>query len=303
MEIQFFAMGCPCTIHIVSEGKCAEEACEAAVQEVRRLEGRYSRYDSDSLLSAINRAAKNGGSIQVDDETAFLIDRAFEARESSDRLFDITSGVLRAVWNDDLRRPPTDEELAPLLARIGMDKLLWRWPTLSFLAQGMELDLGGIVKEYAADRAAQKLVEAGEPGGFVSLGGDLAVLGPQADGAAWRIGVSDPKHPENALATLFVTRGGVATSGLYERFWEFDGVRYGHLLDPRTGRPIDGPPSVTVADVSCLTAGLSATIALLLADRGLRWLDARGSSYLYIDAEGAPRGPLIAGPLSDAVSP
>lgn len=132
----------------------ATEAAEAAIAEVVRLERRYSRYRADSDLSEINRAARRGGAIRVDPETADLIDHAFAAWRRSDGLFDITSGPLREIWREGRATPPGSAELTPILARIGLKRIDWRRPMLSFIVAGMELDFGGLAREYAADRAA-----------------------------------------------------------------------------------------------------------------------------------------------------
>ena len=113
--------------------------------------------------------------------------------------------------------------------------------------------------------------------------GDLAVIGPNLDGSPWRIGISDPKDPQTAIATLFVSKGGVATSGDYERYWEFDGRRYGHILNPLTGWPVQGLLSATVAAESCLEAGTFSTTAILKSDEGIAWLSDHAPAHLYTD--------------------
>jgi hypothetical protein len=124
----------------------------------------------------------------------------------------------------------------------------------------MELDFGGIGKEYAADRAAAVLAQSGVEYALVNLGGDVRVVGPQADGAPWRIGIRHPREPNRVLATIALSEGALATSGDYERFFELEGKRYCHILDPRAGRPVDTFQSVSVVAPLCVVAGSCATI-------------------------------------------
>ena len=282
LHLDFFAMGCPCAIAL--EGPDAAATAAAAIAEVERLERAYSRYRSDSIVSAINQAAQRGGMIDVDDETAALIDFAFELHHRSGGLFDITSGLLRRLWNDEVTEPPAAHALAAILEKIGLDKVGWTRPRLAFAQAGMELDLGGLAKEYAADRAAALCRSLGATRGIIDLGGDLALFGANPDGSPWRIGVADPSHPSRAAATLFVPGcGGVATSGDYRRFWQFGGRRYGHILNPRTGWPVEGLLSVTVVSGNCLEAGAVSTIAILKGEEGARWLALNADAHVYID--------------------
>ena len=165
-------------------------------------------------------------------------------------------------------------------------KISWRRPQLTFSVPGMELDFGGIAKEYAADRAADVCASAGLLCGLVNLGGDIAVIGPHPNGFPWRIGVRDPLGGEGAIATLFVASGAVATSGNYERYWEVDGRRFSHVINPKTGWPVEGIPSVTVVAATCLSAGMVATIAMLKGQAGPEWLRESGAAHLYVDDTG-----------------
>jgi thiamine biosynthesis lipoprotein len=287
-------MGSLCSISLYSDGPDhAARIAGAAIAEVRRIEHRYSRYLADSLLSKINRAATAGESIHVDDETGHLIDHAFVAYKQSDGLFDISSGLLRKIWNDDTVRIPGQADIRAILNRIGLEKVSWKRPTLSFDVAGMELDFGGLAKEYAADRAADACRSNGACHGLVNLGGDVAVFAPHPDGSPWHIGIQNPLGGEIAVATLFVPRGGVATSGDYARYFMVEGRRFSHALDPRTGWPIDGLPSVTAAGDSCLAAGLMATSALLRGNDGPRWLESMGVQHLYVHANGTLGGSLV----------
>jgi thiamine biosynthesis lipoprotein len=160
----------------------------------------------------------------------------------------------------------------------------------------MELDFGGFVKEYAADRAVELCREHGARHGMVDLGGDLAVIGPHPDGKPWIVGIRDPRAPQSAMASVRLAGGGIATSGDYERAMVVDGVRYTHVLDPRTGSPVTGLRSVSVVAERCLVAGTATTVAMLKgALDGARWLDELGLPNLRMDDAG-----LLSGTLASA---
>jgi thiamine biosynthesis lipoprotein len=159
----------------------------------------------------------------------------------------------------------------------------------------MELDWGGFVKEYAADRVAELCRSRGLARGLVDLGGDLAVVGPHPDGSAWQVGIRDPRRPERAIARLSLRGGAVATSGDYERFMIVDGRRYSHLLDPRTGWPVESLASASVAADHCLVAGTASSVALLRGASGSDWLRELGLPHLTVDATGQLGGTLASG--------
>jgi len=275
-RLPFKAMGSPCALHVdASDRDAAESLFSAVTAEVARLEQKYTRYRDDSLTSRINHSAGDARGVEVDDETAALLDYADTAFAASEGRFDLTSGILRRAWDFRSGRLPEPARIAALLPYVGWQKVDWSGGRCALRA-GMELDLGGYVKEYAADRVAALLRAQGCRAGLVDLGGDLAIVGPHPDGSPWIVGVRDAREPGRAALSVPVTAGGVATSGDYERCMVIDGVRYGHILDPRTGWPIAGLASVTVFAPSCLIAGSATTIALLQGERARSWLDALG---------------------------
>lgn len=299
-RFDFFAMGTPSEVLLYAgDHGAAQQAATETIAEVDRIERLYSRYLPESYLSQINRAAKSAGSICVDSETADLIDIIFEAFAMSDGLFDVTSGPSRDLWNDDIATIPAEADVAGLRGRIGLDKVSWRRPRLSFSVPGMELDFGGIAKEYAVDRVAALCRSKQLTHGLVNLGGDVGVIGPHPDGSPWRIGIRDPKGGNRALATLFAGHGGIATSGDYERYWEIGGRRFSHVINPKTAWPVEGLPSITVAAETCLSAGIAATIALLKGKSGPQWLLAAGAAHLYVDQSGELGGSILAGNGTD----
>jgi thiamine biosynthesis lipoprotein len=271
----------------------ADAAIAAAIADVLRIEAKYSRYRDDSVTTAINRAA-GGAPVAIDEETAALLDYADQCFRLSEGRFDVTSGVLRRAW--DFRRTPPrlpDEgELAALVERVGWAGVERGTRSIRLPRAGMEVDFGGIGKEYAADRATAILAGHGVAHALVNLGGDVRALGGQADGSPWRIGVRHPRAAEAgvAIATVAVTDGAVATSGDYERFIEVDGRRYCHLLDPRTGWPVHAWQSVSVLAPLAVVAGSVATIAMLCAEGAPAFLASQGLPWLGVDAGGHVRG-------------
>jgi thiamine biosynthesis lipoprotein len=290
---QFRAMGSPCELQLFAESAAEARACaDAVVREVARLEQRYSRFRADSFLSEINRTAAAGGSIAVDDETASLFDYAVACHRESDGLFDVTSGILRQAWRRD-GGLPDPAHVRSLLTRVGWHRLEWSRPTLAFPEPGLEIDFGGVVKEYAADRAAAVCRARGVGAGMINLGGDVCIIGPRPDGTPWRIGVRDPRQRGATLRTLLLHEGAVASSGDYERCIEVGGVRYGHILDPRTGWPVRHLAAVSAVAPLCVVAGSASTIAILRAETGPEWLESTGLPHLWVDVRGRTGGPLL----------
>jgi thiamine biosynthesis lipoprotein len=260
----FACMASPCEILIDSDdADLAHSLSSLVYTEALRIEQKYSRYREDSETSKINRGA--GTTVSVDAETARLLDYADQCYRLSGGKFDITSGILRKAWRfDGSDRVPGQDTVAALLEHIGWGKVSWRNPLLT-LPPGMEVDFGGIGKEYAVDRCAQLCGQASSASILVNFGGDMYISGPRRDNSEWIIGINDPygdggKH----VGVLHLHRGGVATSGDARRFLLKDGVRYSHILDPQSGWPVaDGPRAVTVAAQTCIEAGMLATFAML----------------------------------------
>jgi thiamine biosynthesis lipoprotein len=271
-----------------ADGTRAATAARAAIDDVLRIEAKYSRYRDDSVTTRINRAA-GGAPVAIDAETSALLRYAEQCFALSRGRFDITSGVLRHAW--DFRRSPPrlpgEAALADALALIGWRDVEWSDASVRLPRARMEIDFGGIGKEYAADRAATILASRGVPNALVNLGGDVRAAGPQADGAPWRVGVKHPREPGAAIATVSLASGAVATSGDYERYIEVDGRRYCHVLDPRTGYPVAHWQSVSVLAPLCTVAGSLATIAMLLGAGGEPFLREQRVDYVVVAADGS----------------
>ena len=266
----------------------ARRLAQVAIDEVRRIEAKYSRYRSGSVVSQISAQAGLGW-VECDDETLALLEFADQLFEQSAGLFDITSGVLRRAWN--FRQPalPSVDVLHDLCALIGWRSVQCEGRRVRLPRVGMELDFGGFGKEYAADRAARVLMAQGVRNGYVNLAGDIHVMGPQGQGEQqpWLIGIQDPRHSEKLVASIPIASGALATSGDYERFFELDGRRYCHILHPKSGQPVNHWRSVSVLAPSAIVAGSHATIAMLQQAEGRAFLEDSGLTYLAIDQCGA----------------
>lgn len=274
---RFKAMASPCELLVEGADEAqARVLLEAAAAEALRIEAKFSRYRDDSVIAMLHRS--RGEPVAVDDETALLLDYAAACHAMSDGLFDVTSGVLREAWRfDGSDRVPTADRVRVLVERIGWHKLHWQRPKI-VLPPGMEIDLGGIGKEYAVDRVLALLRSQAALPMLVNFGGDLAVSGLRADGRAWQVGVERPDAQQrSAVLRLDLSAGALATSGDARRYLLKDGVRYGHILDPRDGWPVRAAPrSVTVAAGRCTEAGTLATLAMLQGPRAEEWLAGQG---------------------------
>lgn len=290
-------MGCPCELRFYTDSASHfDHAADQCRREIRRLEHKYSRYLSDSVTSRINRAAGRR-SVRIDEETASILKYAAVCYKQSKGLFDITSGVFRQVWQAGRSTLPSQPELDACIEKVGWNKVQLSARTVFLPVKGMALDFGGIVKEYAADAVAVLARRTGIRYGLVNLGGDICLVGPQQDGEPWPLGIAAPFHPDAPIATVSLTEGALATSGGYERYITIKGKRYSHLINPRTGWPVDSLLSVSVAADQAVVAGSVASIALLHSpDRGLDWLERCGAPYLAIDSELECHGHLVAGP-------
>jgi thiamine biosynthesis lipoprotein len=255
-------MGSPC--ELLSEAESVGEANELAnivADEAWRIEDKLSRYLAGNIVDKINSAA--GRPVEVDEETAQMLDFAATLYVLSEGAFDVTSGVLRRVWTfDGSDNIPAQDAVTALLGLVGWDKVSWKSPLLS-LPKGMEIDLGGIGKEYAVDRAVLELRAHGSVACLVNFGGDLAVTGAPARRSCWTVGI-DAGDIDKPPILIELREGALASSGDTRRFLLRRGKRYCHVLDPRTGWPIEGAPaSVTVAADTCTQAGMLSTLALL----------------------------------------
>lgn len=271
-------MGSPCELVCEAPKRGdALELTELIAAEAWRIEDKFSRYLDGNIVHRINSAA--GAPVEVDDETAELLDFAVTLYELSEHRFDITSGVLRCVWHfDGSDQVPGKDDVEEALCRVGWHKADWRRPVLQ-MPHGMEIDLGGIGKEYAVDRCAALIGGQGGSPCLVNFGGDLATTGAPGRRRSWKVAVEgdNPDEPERIID---LKQGALATSGDARRFLSKNGVRYSHILDPITGWPVpNAPRSITIAADTCVQAGMISTLAMLRGAGAETFLNAQDGVY------------------------
>lgn len=276
--ITYTAMAGSCEILVrcnsVSEAK---ELASLALFETTRIEDKFSRYRDNNVVHAINHSG--GRPVPVDEETSRLLTYAGQCYELSEGRFDITSGVLRQAWTFNGKAVTPDEgKIASLRERVGWQHVQFDGSMVRLLP-GMEIDLGGIGKEYAADQVAALVAKAGVAV-LVNFGGDVRAIAFGKKRRPWTVGIERPGDDEVAVGEIKIAEGGVATSGDSRRFCIVDGKRLGHILDPRTGWPVaDAPSSVTVVADTCTAAGFLATMAMLHGPDAEAFLDAQDVTH------------------------
>lgn len=287
-RFSFKAMGSFCEIQIFDDSRIhAKKIVNKLRNEVARLEKKYSRFLADSFLSEINASAGNKLGFIIDDETLSLFKHSLNCYEQSDGLFDITAGALNQIWDFKKAHVPSQAQIDLALTHVGLKKIYHKG-SLIRLPRGMQIDFGGIVKEYAADSVAQLARNLGVTNGLVNLGGDFSVIGAQPENKAWPVAVSSPDAASDIMARIELSSGGLASSGDYERFFMHDSKRYSHILNPITGWPSAGLRAVSVAANLCSVAGSVATIAMLKEEGAAKdWLEESGLAYVFMDSQEA----------------
>jgi FAD:protein FMN transferase len=261
-------------------------AVDAAFSEMARIEALMSPHLSDSDVARLNRSDSPQ---VVAPETAAVISKGLEVAIASGGAFDLTLGLLKELWNFEGSGPqvPSEEAIAAALSDTGPTALQQDGTTVSKSAPRLAVDLGGIAKGYAVDRAVAVLRQHGIEHASVNAGGDLRLLGDR-QGRPWRIAIQHPRQPEQLLAIIPAMSQAVVTSGDYERFFLAEGIRYHHLLDPHSGHPANACQSVTVVAEQAMLADALATAAFVLGPTaGLPLIESFGAEGLLVDSAGA----------------
>jgi len=277
---RFVAMASPCEVLIDrAPASLAQQVLDTVAAEAWRVERKFSRYRTDSAVHNINQNA--GTETILDQESANLLDFATTLTRLSHGAFDITSGVLRKAWTfDGGDCVPSQAQIDALLESVGWHKVEWQRPVLKLRA-GMQIDFGGIGKEYAVDAAANRAAQVA-PGlsCLINFGGDVAVRNARKYDEPWRVGIESPAHTGTAERVVKLSRGALATSGDSHRYVLRDGHRYSHILDARTGWPVrNAPHSITVAADTCTQAGTITTLAMLQGENAEQMLRESGLQY------------------------
>jgi thiamine biosynthesis lipoprotein len=251
----------------------ADRYISTAVNEIVRIEKLISSWDENSQTSAINRMA-GIQPVEVDKELFDLIERALAISKLTDGAFDITYASMDRIWKFDGTMPemPSPEEIKASVSKVGYENVvLDKAKSTVFLTQkGMRIGFGAIGKGYAADKAKAMLASMGVSSGIINASGDMNTWGKQPDGSAWKVAITNPMDKNKVFALLPIIDGAVVTSGNYEKYVEFDGVRYTHIIDPRTGYPATGVISVTVfAPKAELADALATSVFVMGKEAGL----------------------------------
>ena len=255
------------------------------------LEARYSRYRAESIVSVINQRAGSGIFTELDPETQALLGLAGRLWAESGGLFDITSGPLRQAWDFRAGGGADPAQIELTLPLVGWDQIEWRGSSIHLSTPGVEIDLGGLAKEYAVDSAISLMRNLKVTSAMIELAGDVATIG-ESNNTPWRVGIQDPEGT-GSLCAVQLSNAAIATSGNYARRIDFEGKQYGHLLNPKTGWPVEGPTSVSVLDRHCLTAGAVATVACLHSEKDARaWLEHAALPWLMVSSTGKRSGPI-----------
>ena len=290
-RLTFAALGTTCEIQYAAPGGESQAVPFelAVVAWVQAFEAKFSRFRPDSLLSRVNAAAGIAW-VEIDEEMETLLQLCDTLHFMTQGVLDPTTLPLIRAWNWKVQPPrlPTDQEIADALRLVGWKKVQ-RAPGKMFLPEpGMALDFGGFGKEYAVDLAAQIALTHGITNALVDFGHDLRALGAPPGRPAWHIGLEDPAKPGTSATSVALLDGkGIASSGDYLRSFVVDGRRYGHILDPRTGRPVaHGCVQANVIAGSCLQAGVLSTTAFVLGvPKGVEFIQSfPGAEGLLITA-------------------
>jgi FAD:protein FMN transferase len=280
--VSFFAMASPCEVLIETNDKhLAEKIGKLVSEEVWRIQDKYNRYDTNSLCSQLNKS--DGKKVALDHETFLLLTFAQQCYELSDGLFDITSGVLRKAWDfNGSANLPQKTEVKKLLPLLGWHKVIFNESHI-ILPTGMEIDFGGIGKEYAVDKAIQIIIQHTNVPALVNLGGDLCATAPRENNQRWQVGIEHPGLSENKMMVVSLLEGALATSGDAKRYLLKEGKRYSHILNAKTGWPIENAPrSMTVVAPKCIQAGILATLALMQGVDAEKYLERHAIKYWVI---------------------
>lgn len=278
-------MGSAFEFIVVAEEARGEALLDACIREVKRIEVLLTEFSDDSQTALLNRASGRN-SVEVDSETYTLLQRCITLSRLTQGAFDITAGVLKKLYNFKGGVPawPDPVLLRSVLQKVGYQhiKLLENNHVL-LEKTGMHIAFGAVGKGYAADRVKVLLQKEGVDSAVINASGDLTAWGARADGSHWKVGIADPDDPARILLWLPVDRVSIATSGDYEQYFERNGVRYSHNIDPKTGFPVSGVKSVTVVSPSAeLSDALATAVFVMGKEVGLHFISQLPETHCVI---------------------
>jgi thiamine biosynthesis lipoprotein len=251
----------------------ANKYIDTAVAEISRIEKLISSWDDNSQTSEINRNA-GAKPLKVDKELFNLIERAIGISKLTDGAFDISYASMDRIWQFDgsMTVMPSEKEIKSSVEKIGYQNIVLdkKNSTVFLKLEGMKIGFGAIGKGYAADKAKTLLISKGVPSGIINASGDMNTWGKQPNNEDWKVAITNPMNKNKVFALLPITNGAVVTSGNYEKYVNFNGKRYTHIIDPRTGYPSTGIISVTVfAPKAELADALATSVFVMGKEAGL----------------------------------
>jgi len=269
-------MGSAFEFIILADDEAGEELLDEAVNEVKRIERLLTEFSEFSQTSLINRCA-GIRAVEVDMEVYDLIKRSKEISAITQGAFDITSGLLKKMYNFKGRqfKLPDEAQLKEALACVGYKHInLFAGHRVYLDQPNMHIGFGAIGKGYAADKVKELLLKKGVTNGVISASGDLTAWGTRADGKPWKVGIANPDDRDKAIAWIPIDHASVATSGDYEQYFEIDGVCYSHSINPKTGKPVKGIKSVTVVSPRAeLSDALATAVTIMGPEVGIHFIE------------------------------
>ena len=258
---------------VANDSIAANHYIGIAINEISRIEKLISSWDGKSQTSQI---IKNAGikPVKVDKELFELINRSMAISRLTDGAFDITYASMDKIWKFDgsMKEMPSDSQIKASVSKVGFQNIILdkEKQTVYLKLKGMKIGFGAIGKGYAADKAKALLISKGVVAGVINASGDMNTWGKQPNGEDWKVAITNPLNKNNAFALLPITDGAVVTSGNYERYVTFNGKRYTHIIDPKTGYPSSGIVSTTVfAPKAELADALATSVFVMGVDVGL----------------------------------
>lgn len=278
-------MGSAFEFILVAPTNTGEKLLDECIVEVKRIEALLTEFSEDSQTSKINAAAGKQA-VTVDEETFQLIQRCVDISQLTQGAFDITAGTLKRLYNfkGESFVLPDKKAITSTLSKVGYSKIKLIAPNqVELPKEGMRIGFGAIGKGYAADKVKKMLLEKGVVSGVINASGDLTAWGTRLDGSLWKVAIADPSDKEKVIAWIPIKHASVATSGDYEQYFELQGKRYSHTIDPKTGLPVSGIKSVTIVSPSAeLSDALATAVFTMGVEVGLHFVQQLPQTHVLI---------------------
>lgn len=267
-------MGSAFEFVLIAQQDTGEKLLDECVDEVKRIEALLTEFSDASQTTQINKAA-GYHAVKVDTETFQIIQRSLRISKLTQGAFDITSGVLKKLYNfkGASFSLPDKKLIQQTLQKVGYQKIELSENKVKLQTTGMHIGFGAIGKGYAADKVKTLLLKRGIESGVINASGDLTAWGTRLDGSLWKVAIADPNDKEKVIAWIPIKNASVATSGDYEQYFEYQGKRYSHTIDPKTGLPVSGIKSVTIVSPGAeLSDALATAVFTMGVEVGLHFV-------------------------------